>query len=220
MSDKEVGIGSVALALSIICIVLIGSLIVVIANYGGIIRNRDSEIKTFTDKTAQLQSWLDGNVSILNTLMNITQNVNVTNWPQQPEPSWRVEFYKGFQMSWPQLFYSVQTPEWELHCGGYGKAIIYMRLTNISSSLQGSRTTIYLNYIEWYGSTQGGNDFLGSTILSENALNVTMPGSVDPQNGPLEVVTKGPYFSFQFAVDSTYNVSASATFDMSVYFRN
>lgn len=72
----------------------------------------------------------------------------------------------------------------------------------------------------WYGSTEGGRDFLGSTTLSENDLNVTMPGSFDPQAGPIEVETKGPYLMFQFAVDSTYNVSASAAFDLSVYFRN
>ena len=179
-------------------------------------------------------SWLDvngdGKIDIIDIFAEAkafgstgdpTKPVNVTNWPtQQPEPSYRVEFYKGFQMSWPQLNWSVSTPNWEPYSGGYDKAIIYMRLTNISLSLQGSRTTIYLNYIQWYGSTQGGNDPLGSTTLSENDLNVTMPGSADPQNGPLEVETKGPYFTLQFAVDSTYDVAASATFDLSVYFRN
>jgi len=217
MNETKVAMRNVALALLIICIVLASSLIVVFANYEGIISSKDSQIRTLTDQTSQLQSWLEGNESMLNA----TEYSNITNWPtQQPEPSWSVEFYKGFQMSWPQLDYTVQTPEWELYCGGYSEAIIYMRLANISSSLQGIRTTIYLNYIQWYGSTQGGNDFLGTTTLSENNLSVTMPGSTDPQNGPLEVETKGPYFMFQFATDSTYNGSAWATFDMSVYFRN
>jgi hypothetical protein len=148
--------------------------------------------------------------------MNFTGYPNVT----RAEPPWKVQFFKGFQMSWPQLNWSVTTPEWELYAGGYSKAIIYMTLTNMSASLNGIRTTIFLNFIQWYGSTEGGNDFLGWTMLSENNLSVTMPGPVSPQNGPLEVETKGPYFMFQFAVDSTYNGSAWATFDMSVYFRN
>jgi len=200
MGQNGVAIRNVALALSMACIILASVLIVVFVRYDEKISSIESQIKALTDQMT---------------------SINVTNWPaRQPEPSWKVDFYKGFTMSWPQLYWTVNTPEWILYCGGYSKAIIYMRMTNISDSLQGSITTIYLNYVQWYGSAQGGNDFLGGTKLSINDLNVTVPGSYDPQRGPLEVETKGPYLSFIFSVDSTYNVSASAVFDLSVYFRN
>jgi hypothetical protein len=221
MSESRVAIRNVALALSIACIILASGLIVVFVHYEGTISNKDSQIKMLTDQMARLTGWLEGNKSALDALSNVTNSINTTGWPaRQPEPSWKIDFYKGFTMSWPQLYWSVKTPEWKLYCGGYSKAIIYMRMTNISSSLQGSRTTIFLNYLMWYGSTEGGNDFLGMTTLSENDLNVTVPGPFDPQAGPIEVETKGPYLMFIFAVDSTYNVSASAAFDLSVYFRN
>ena len=221
MSQSRVGIGIAVIAFSLVCIILASSLILMFVNYERNIGDKDSQIKTLTEDIAQLTGWLEGNKSALEALSNVPNNVNITNWPtSQPEPSWKIDFFKNFNMSWPQLYWSIQTPEWKLYSGGYSKAIIYMRLTHISSSLQGSTTTIYLREILWYGSTRGGSDFLGGTALSKNDLNVTMPGSADPQNGPLEVETKGPYFMFQFAVDSTYNVSASAAFDMSVYFRN
>jgi hypothetical protein len=222
MSERK-GFSKLVVVLVMVCIVLVGALAAVLINYVQTVRSNDSQmsrlnlqIETLLNQTTQLQSWLDGNVSVLNTIMNITRYANGT----QAEPPWKVQFFKGFQISWPQRNWLVSTPEWELYSGGYSKAIIYMRLTNISPSLNGISTTFFLNYIEWYGSQEGGNDFVGTTILSENNLSVTMPGPVDPQSGPLEVETKAPYFTFQFAVDTTYNGSAWATFDMSVYFRN
>jgi hypothetical protein len=216
MSERK-GFSKLAVVLVMVCIVLASALAAVLINYTQIVSSNDSQmdrlnsqIGTLNNQTVQLRSWLDGNVSLLNAVMNFTGY----------EPPWKVQFFKGFQMSWPQLNWSVLTPEWELYSGGYSKAIIYMELTNMSASLSGIRTTIFLNFIEWYGSQKGGNDYLGFTMLSENNLSVTMPGPASPQNGPLEVETKGPYFTFQFAVDSTYNGSAWATFDMSVYFRN
>jgi hypothetical protein len=215
MSETRGIDGRIVFAVAMICIVLASGLIVVFANYVGIVNNEDSQIKTLIDQTTQLNGWLHGNESMLNILLNVTNSST-----RQLEPAWKVEFYKGFPMSWPHTSWGVSTPEWELYCGGYSKVIIYMRLTSISPSLNGKTITIFLNYIAWYGSTNGGNDFVGMTTLSESMLNVTIPGPWDPQAGPLEVETKGPYFTFQFAVDSTYNASAWATMDMSVYFRN
>lgn len=221
MSERK-GFSKLVVVLVMVCLVLVGALAAVLIDYMQSVSSNNSQmsrlnlqIETLSNQTAQLQNWLDGNVSILNTIINATGYANGT----QAELPWKVQFFKGFQISWPQRNWLVSIPEWELYSGGYSKAIIYMRLTNISPSLNGTSTTFFLNYIEWYGS-QGGNDFVGTTILSENNLSVTMPGSVDPQSGPLEVETKAPYFMFQFAVDTTYNGSAWATFDLSVYFRN
>jgi hypothetical protein len=221
MSERK-GFSKLGVVLVMVCLVLVGALAAVLIDYMQSVSSNNSQvsrfnlqIETLSNQTSKLQSWLNGNVSILNTIINATGYANGT----QAEMPWKVQFFKGFQISWPQRNWLVSIPEWELYSGGYSKAIIYMRLTNISPSLNGTSTTFFLNYIEWYGS-QGGNDFVGTTILSENNLSVTMPGSVDPQSGPLEVETKAPYFMFQFAVDTTYNGSAWATFDLSVYFRN
>ncbi len=222
MSERK-GFSRLVVVLVMVCIVLGGALAAVLINYMQTVSSNDSQmgrlnsqIETLKNQTAQLQSWLDGNVTVLNTIMNTTGYANGT----ALAPPWKVQFFKRFQISWPQRNWLVSAPEWELYSGGYSKAIIYMRLTNISPSLNGTSTTFFLNYIQWYGSQEGGNDYAGFTTLSENNLSVTMPGSVDPQSGPLEVETKAPYFMFQFAVDTTYNGSAWATFDMSVYFRN
>ena len=218
---ERIGLSKLVLVLLIACIVLLGALAAVLIDYVQTVSSNDSQLSSLNlqidvlkNETTQLQAWLGGNVSVLNALMNATGYVNGTFMPP-----WKVQFFKGFQMLWGNGFFTV-APAWEVYGGGYSKAIIYMRLTNMSPSLDGTRITFFLNYIEWYGSTQGGNDFVGTTILSENNLSVTMPGSVDPQSGPLEVETLGPYFAFQFGVDTAYNGSAWATFDLSVYLRN
>lgn len=222
-SRGRTGFSKLAIVLLLACIMLVGALAAVLINYTQTVSTNDSQmsslnsqIDTLKNQTIQLHSWLDGNVSVLNAMMNTTGYTNVTF-----EPPWKVQFFKGFELSWTNQNYMVaSTPQWEPYCGGYSKAIIYMQLTNMSPSLNGSRITFFLNYIMWYGSTHGGNDFIGTTILSENNLSVTMPGSVDPQSGPLEVKTLGPYVTFQFGVDTAYTGNAWATFDLSVYFRD
>lgn len=66
MSEKKVVSRNVAIALGIICISFLGGLVGAISNYTSIINSKDSQIQTLTDQKNQLQTWLDGNTTLLN----------------------------------------------------------------------------------------------------------------------------------------------------------
>lgn len=204
MEYKRVYGGRIVFTLIIICIVLVSGLVGAVANFTVIINNNESQIQALTDQMNQLTDQM--------------RNMTVANWPtQQPEPSWKLEFYKNFSMSWLQSGYSIRQPDWKLCCDGYSRIIVYMHLLEVSPAIKQKSTTIYLHYIQWYDSS---SNFIGGTTVQPAMLNVTIPGPYDPQSGPAEFETKGPYFIFQFEVVSTYQSSAWAVFDMSVYFRN
>jgi hypothetical protein len=147
-----------------------------------------------------------------------TRNVNVTNWPiQQAEPSWKVECYTGFNISW-KLNWSPLYPRWTLYCGGYSRIIVWMQSKQISPSIQENETTVYLQFINWLNSSAYPTGYIGFTEVPSNTLNVTIPGI--PQRGPAKFETNGPYFEFQFSYITTCPSDAWVTFDVYVYFRN
>jgi len=89
MSEKKVVGRNVAIALGIICIVLVASLVGAIANYTSIIATRDSQISTLTSENNQLQTWLNGNITyyqwriaslqtLINSLNALISNLNDT----------------------------------------------------------------------------------------------------------------------------------------------
>jgi chaperonin cofactor prefoldin len=70
--EKKVVGRNVAIALGIICVILAVGLVGVIANYTSIISEKDnsivtkdSQIQTLTSQKNQLQTWLDGNETLL-----------------------------------------------------------------------------------------------------------------------------------------------------------
>jgi chaperonin cofactor prefoldin len=97
-SEKKVVGRNVAIALGIICIILAVGLVGAVANYTSIISgkdntivSKDSQIQTLTSQKNQLQTWLEGNETLLNetqtwlngnrTLLSQTQtwlNANLT----------------------------------------------------------------------------------------------------------------------------------------------
>lgn len=74
---------NMAIVLGIICIVFLAGLAGVVFNYTSIINSKDSQMQILTDQKDQLQTWLDGNTTLLNqgqtwlngnaTLLNRTQ---------------------------------------------------------------------------------------------------------------------------------------------------
>jgi chaperonin cofactor prefoldin len=73
MSEKKVVGRNVAIALGIICIILAVGLVGAVANYTSIISgkdntivSKDSQIQTLTSQKNQLQTWLEGNETLLN----------------------------------------------------------------------------------------------------------------------------------------------------------
>jgi uncharacterized phage infection (PIP) family protein YhgE len=73
MSEKKVVSKTVAIALGIICIILAVALVGTVADYTSIISGkdntittRDSQMQTLTNQKNQLQTWLDGNKTLLN----------------------------------------------------------------------------------------------------------------------------------------------------------
>jgi len=99
MSEKKIVGRNVAIALGIIAIILLVGLVGAIANYTSIINGKDntittkdSQIQTLTNQKNQLQTWLDGNKTLLNqtqtwlngnlTLIN-TLNAQITNLQDQ-----------------------------------------------------------------------------------------------------------------------------------------
>jgi len=73
MSERKVVGRNVVIAVGIIAIILLVGLVGAIANYTSIINNKDStiqtkesQIQTLTNQKNQLQTWLDGNETLLN----------------------------------------------------------------------------------------------------------------------------------------------------------
>ena len=99
MSEKKVVGRSIAIGIGIICVILLIALVGVVANYTSIISGKDnsmvtkdSQIQTLTSQKNQLQTWLDGNKTLLTqtqtwltgnlTLIN-TLNTQITNLQDQ-----------------------------------------------------------------------------------------------------------------------------------------
>jgi len=73
VSEKKVVSRNIAIALGIVAIILLVGLVGAIANYTSImngkdntITTKDSQIQTLTSQKNQLQTWLDGNETLLN----------------------------------------------------------------------------------------------------------------------------------------------------------
>jgi chaperonin cofactor prefoldin len=99
MSEKKVVGRSIAIGIGIICVILLIALVGAVANYTSIISGKDnsmvtkdSQIQTLTSQKNQLQTWLDGNKTLLTqtqtwltgnlTLIN-TLNTQITNLQDQ-----------------------------------------------------------------------------------------------------------------------------------------
>jgi chaperonin cofactor prefoldin len=99
MSERKVVGRNVVITVGIIAIILLVGLVGAIANYTSIINNKDStiqtkesQIQTLTNQKNQLQTWLDGNKTLLTqtqtwltgnlTLIN-TLNTQITNLQDQ-----------------------------------------------------------------------------------------------------------------------------------------
>jgi len=65
MIDKKIVRKSVAIALRIICIILVAGLGGAMAYYMMAINNKNSQLNTLTNENNQLQTWLDGNMTSL-----------------------------------------------------------------------------------------------------------------------------------------------------------
>jgi len=89
MSEKKVVGRNVAIAFGIIAIILTVGLVGAIANYTSILNNKDntiqtkdSQIQTLTNQKTQLQTWLDGNKTLLNQTQQWLQG-NITYYSSQ-----------------------------------------------------------------------------------------------------------------------------------------
>ena len=77
MSEKKIIDRDIAVALGIICVILLSGLAGAMSYYTSIINNKDSEIQTLTDQKEQLQTWLNGNTTLLGQ-MQTSLNGNAT----------------------------------------------------------------------------------------------------------------------------------------------
>lgn len=76
MSEKKVVSRNIAITLGIICIIFLVGLVGAVVNYTAMINSRDntistkdSQIQTLTNQKNQLQTCLDGNMTLLNTII-------------------------------------------------------------------------------------------------------------------------------------------------------
>lgn len=104
-SEKKVASRTVAIALAIICIILVVSLVGAIAGYTSIIRGKDNTITTITNQKNQLQTYLNGNATLLNQtqkwlLGNITAYDNYVN-----DHSYADEQYLGLETQYNALLF-------------------------------------------------------------------------------------------------------------------
>ncbi len=67
MSEEKFVSRNLAIALEILCVVLASGLVEVIANYASVINEKDSQIRTLTDQTNNLQMWFEGNITLYNS---------------------------------------------------------------------------------------------------------------------------------------------------------
>lgn len=67
MSEEKFVSRNLAIALEILCVVLASGLVGVIANYASVINEKDSQIRTLTDQTNNLQVWFEGNITLYNS---------------------------------------------------------------------------------------------------------------------------------------------------------
>ncbi|MBS7635112.1 hypothetical protein KEJ34_06450 [Candidatus Bathyarchaeota archaeon] len=67
MSEEKFVSRNLAIALEILCVVSASGLVGVIANYTSVINEKDSQIWTLTDQTNNLQTWLEGNITLYNS---------------------------------------------------------------------------------------------------------------------------------------------------------
>jgi hypothetical protein len=76
MSEKKVGhmYRNMTIVLGIICVVLLIGLAAAYATYTSMINSRDNTIMTFTDQNNQLQTWVDGNETLLNQTLSQYNN--------------------------------------------------------------------------------------------------------------------------------------------------
>jgi hypothetical protein len=77
MSEKKIIGRNVAVALGIICVILLSGLTGAMSYYTSIINSKNSEIQTLTDQKNQLQTWLNGNTTLLSQ-MQTSLNGNAT----------------------------------------------------------------------------------------------------------------------------------------------
>ena len=77
MSEKKIIGRNVAVALGIICVILLSGLAGAMSYYTSIINSKNSEIQTLTDQKNQLQTWLNGNATLLNQTQTWLQD-NIT----------------------------------------------------------------------------------------------------------------------------------------------
>jgi len=89
MSEKKVASRNLAIVLGIIAIILLVGLVGAMANYTSIINGKDntittkdSQIQTLTSQKNQLQTWLDGNKTLLNQTQRWLQ-ANITYYNSQ-----------------------------------------------------------------------------------------------------------------------------------------
>jgi len=85
MSEKKVVGRNVVIAVGIICMILAVGLVGAITNYTSIIntkdstiQSKDSQMQTLTNQKNQLQTWLDGNKTLLNQTQTQIDSLNQT----------------------------------------------------------------------------------------------------------------------------------------------
>jgi len=66
MSEKKVVSRNVAIALGIIVIIVLVGLVGAISSYTSIINDKDSQIQTLANQKNRFQTWLEGNITLLN----------------------------------------------------------------------------------------------------------------------------------------------------------
>ena len=82
MSEKKVVSRKVAIALGIICVILAVGLVGAVTNYISVIKGKCSQIQTLTNQKNQLQTWLNGNKTLLNQIKTWLQG-NITTLQNQ-----------------------------------------------------------------------------------------------------------------------------------------
>jgi len=82
VSEKKVVSRKVAIALGIICVILAVGLVGAVTNYTSVINGKCSQIQTLTNQKNQLQTWLNGNKTLLNQIKTWLQG-NITYYESQ-----------------------------------------------------------------------------------------------------------------------------------------
>jgi len=159
------------------------------------------------------------------TLGDPTKNVNVTNFPSEPQWNTQVKNNNGlhYNMSWNNYGGAtlISGEERLFYCGGYSRVCIFVNVLNITHYNDLDFTYLNLLSVAWhFGQT---SDSIGSfSYVRESFAVQGVPQhwshSWSVGSSPLEV--RGPYVEPHVFIENSTVQSGWALIDFAVYLRN